>query len=252
MFCHWMYAAMLLFVSPVIAQSPWNGIWKLNKATMHAVPPTLIVERSGTHYTLKQGATYRFDCDGHDFPGPASNSVRCANLPHGIRVELKRDGKTTSTWELRLHMDSVTMTETVTDVHEGVAPSIEHDEYRRSAPTNPGLAGIWIGVGTMVEGSDALELRIHDGFLYFRDARDGEISEAKLDGTLGKFIGPGRQPGITWSNVLENERRIVGHALKDGKQLNTEVFELSPDGKSIKVSQPGSPDQYEAVYVKQE
>jgi hypothetical protein len=39
--------------------------------------------------------------------------------------------------------------------------------------------------------------------------------------------------------------------MKDGKQLNTEVFELSEDGRSIKASQPGSPNEYEAIYVKQ-
>lgn len=252
MFSHWLHAAMLLFLSPGIAQNPWNGTWNLNKATMHAIPPALVIEKSGPHYTLKQGATYRFDCDGHDFSGPVSDSVRCEAARHGIKVELRRDGKLSRTWELRLHMDGITMTDIVTNVHDGVPPSIEHDEYRRPATGTVTLVGTWTGVRTTLEGSDTLQLRIHDGSLYFRDARDGESSEAQLDGTPGKFLGPGVPPRLTWSNVLENEHRIVGHALKDGKQLNTDVFELSLDGKSIKASQPGSPNQYEAVYLKQE
>jgi hypothetical protein len=246
-----MYTAVLLSACPVVAQSPWNGTWELDKATLHLLPPALSVEVSGAHYTLKRDATYRFDCDGRDFPGPDSRSVRCERLPHGIKVELKRDGKLSSTWQLEVHMDGVTMTDIVTDFREGVQPAIEHDEYRRPAPRNGELAGVWTGVRTEIEGSDALEFRIHDGFLYFRDGRDGESSEAKLDGTPAKFLGPGSHPEITWSNVLENERRIIGHALKDGKQLNTEVFELSSDGKSIKAYQPGSPEHFQAIYVKQ-
>ena len=242
---------MILFASTAVAQSPWTGTWKLDASTLHDVPVPLVIEMSGTHYILKQGATYRFDCDGHDFPGPDSGSLQCTALPHGIKVELKRNGKLSSTWELRLHPDEVTMTDTVTELHEDIPPNVEHDDYRRPAPGNGALAGTWTGVRTIIEGSDALEFRVHDGFLYFRDARDGEASDAKLDGTPAKFIGSGN-PEVTWSNVLETERRIVGHALRNGKQLNTEVFELSPDGKSIKASQPGSPKHFEATYVKQE
>lgn len=251
MFSRFLYTTVLLSAIAAVAQSPWNGTWKLDNATLHSVPPTLAIEISGTHYTLKQSATYRFDCDGRDFPGPGLGSVRCAPVPHGIKVELRGDGELSSSWELQVHTDGVSMTETVTDVREGAAPSIEHDEYRRAGPANLALAGTWSGVRTVIEGSDALEFRVHDGVLYFLDARDGESSEAKLDGSPGKFLGPGSHPEVTWSNVLENERRIVGHALKNGRQLNTEVFELSSDGKSIKASQPGSPDHFEAVYVKQ-
>lgn len=248
---HCVSAAMLLYMLLASGTSPWNGIWKLNKTTLHVVPPPLVVEKSGPHYKLTQGTTYHFDCDGRDYPGPGASCLRCAMLLNGIKVELKRDGHLSSSWELKLDSDGVSMTETVVEIFAGVPPNIEHDEYRRSKPGDKSVAGSWIGVRTTIEGSDALEFRIHDGFLYFRDARDGEASEAKLDGTPAAFLGPGAHPEITWSNVLEGERRIVGHALKDGKPINTEVFELSADGKSIKSSQPGSPNQFQAIYEKQ-
>ena len=188
---------------------------------------------------------------GLDYPGQGSSSVRCSRLAHGIKVELKRAGELSSIWELNLHSDGITMTNTVTEFSAGVPPSIEHDEYRRSAADKQSIAASWTAVRTIFEGTDALELRVHDGYLYFRDARDGEASDAKLDGTPALFLGANARSGITWCNVLESDRRIVGHALKDGKQLNTEVFELSSDGKSIKASQPGSPNQFRAVYEKQ-
>lgn len=169
-----------------------------------------------------------------------------------MRIELSQAGQLASRWKLTaIHPDGVGMTETVTEISAGVPPGIEHDEYLRSGPHSGTIVGSWLGVRTIFDGTDALELRIHDGFLYFRDARDGDISDAKLDGTPAPFINPGGHKGITWSNVLETERRIVGHALKDGRALNTEVLELSADGKSIKASQPGSPSEFEAVYERQ-
>lgn len=250
-FSHAIVAVLLFSPLRSSAASPWDGTWKLNRTTLRSIPPPLQVETSGSHYALTQGTTFHFDCDGRDYPAPGSVTLRCTTLPHGIKVERKRDGQVSSIWELNLHPDGVSMTETVTEFFPGVPPNIEHDEYRRARSSNKSVAGSWTGVRTSLEGSDALEFRIHDGFLYFHDARDGEASDAKLDGTPSPFVGAAAPSGVTWSNVIENERRIVGHALKDGRPINTEVFELSADGKSIKASQPGSPNQFQAIYEKQ-
>jgi hypothetical protein len=59
MFPRWMYTAVVLIAHPAIAQSPWNGTWKLNKSTVHAVPSALSIVVAGLHYTLKQGPTFR-------------------------------------------------------------------------------------------------------------------------------------------------------------------------------------------------
>jgi hypothetical protein len=247
-------AAILASCFLPFGQSPWDGTWKLNKATVHIIPEPLVVEQSGTHYTLKQGASYRFDCDGRKYPQPGSTAVQCLARLHGFKLSLYQGERLVSTWELEVHPGGNTMTDTVTDFYPGVPPAIEHDEFQRSklgASTTNRIAGAWTGTRAVLEGSDALELRIHDGSLYFRDARDGEASDARLDGSPALFIGRDAQSSVRWTNRLEGDRRIVGHAVRDGKELNTEVFELSADGKSIHASQPGSPNQFEATYEKQ-
>ncbi len=235
-------------------QSPWDGIWKLNKATVHLIPEPLRVEQAGPHYRLSQGVTYRFDCNGKTYPQPGETVVQCLARPHGFKVNVSQGRRLVSTWELEVHPEGNTLTDTTTDFYPGVPPAIEHDEYKRSGPkasTTAQIAGSWTGTRAVLEGSDALELRIHDGFLYFRDARDGEASDARLDGTPALFIGEDARSPVRWTNRLEGERRIVGHAIRDAKELNTEVFELSADERSIHASQPGSPNQFEATYEKQ-
>ena len=233
------------------SSSPWNGTWKLNKTTFHALPPPLTLEILGEHYTLTQGAMYHFDCDGKDSPASHSDTLRCTASLHGIKVELKHAGQLGKIWEIDLHANGVDMTDTVTEFRAGGQPSIEHDGYRRSGPGSRSIAASWIPVRMTPEGNDALEFQIHDGFLHFRATRDGATSDAKLDGTPAPFINEGVPPNITWSNVLENERRIVGHPLKDGKAMATMIFELSEDGRSVKASIPTSPSRMEAIYEKQ-
>ena len=75
---------------------------------------------------------------------------------------------------------------------------------------------------------------MHDGFLYYLDTFDGNVADAKLDGTPASWLDPSPK-NSQWSNILVSPRKIVGHALVDGKPVNTETLELSPDGKSIKI-----------------
>ena len=232
------------------AAGPWDGTWALNPEKSHIVPPTLTIKRAGQRFVISTGTTYNLVCDGKEYPAPHSASFRCDPPGRNLVFERKVGDIPDRRWELAQSADGFELTETVTSYLPGVPPSTERSEYKRSAHSDRALAGMWMGVRTTIVGGDAIELRMHDGSFYFRDAEDGDISDAKLDGTPSPFLNAGVPLGITWSNVLESDRRIVGHPLKDGKPYGTEVMELSPDGKSIKLSHHDETGSYE-IFEKQ-
>ena len=61
---------LLVFAAfPALAQSPWNGTWKLNQARSHMTGDTFTLTKAGGKYHYDGGSVqYDYACDGKDYP----------------------------------------------------------------------------------------------------------------------------------------------------------------------------------------
>lgn len=253
----WIVRATLILVAIITSGAPslaaaadlWTGTWKLDGGKSLSVPPALTIEQSGSHYVIQSSSRREVDCNGRDYP-ESGGTLRCVAEKPAL-VLMLREGSIRTRSSYRLGADGGTLVETVRTVWPEQPPTTEIYKYRRAAPSHA-LAGSWVGVPSVpVAQKDALELRVHDGWLRFRDVEDGQVTDAKLDGTPVPFSSPGLPAGAGWSNILVNDRQILGFSLQNDARSLAEIFTLSPDGKVMTVISPRRPGSYD-TFVKQE
>ncbi len=239
-------AALWFVTASCLAQSPWNGRWKVNQAKSTLRPTPVVLELSADKYTLHYGGLYTFACDDKEYPTNMALTLRCQGGAKAMTLTLSIPGHWIWRWIFRPSSDGKTMDATLSHNRVGKAPSVEKDSYRRFSGSDASLVGAWTGVKMLLVTPDIAVLRVHDDFLYYLDTWDGNVADAKLDGTPAPWLDP-HLPDDQWSNKLLSPRRIVGHALVSCKPVNTETLELAPDGKTIKVWLGDDENQYQIL-----
>lgn len=212
----------------------WNGTWTVNQAKSRLKPTPLVLQKSGQRYVLHYDSLYTFACDGRAYPTEVAMSLRCRESGGAMTLDLTIPGHRIWRWSFRVGPGGQTMTATLLHMRVGKKPSVEKDRYLRSSGPGTGLLGSWTGIRKVLMNPDRAVLRVHDGYLYYLDTWDGNISDARLDGTPAPWLDP-HQKNDAWMNQRVSSERIVGHELVDGKVVNTETLQLSPDGKFIKL-----------------
>lgn len=216
------------------AQSPWDGTWTMNPDKSTIKPAPFSLEKSGARYTLHYDGVYTFACDGKEYSSPTRTEVRCHESHGSMHLVVSRAHRSMWRGTFSPGPQPNTMIASVSRTMGGGKTVIETASYRRAGEAGTSLAGDWKPVKMRFDVPDRAILRVHDGFLYYMDTLDGNVADAKLDGTPAPWLDP-HPKNQQWSNRMVSPRKIVGHALVDGKPVNTETLELSPDGKSIKI-----------------
>ena len=226
--------ALWLVTASCVAQNPWNGTWRVNQAKSTLKPTPIGLEQAGNRYTLHYGDVYTYACDGKEYPTDMALTVRCQGDAKTMMLILSIPGHPIWHWTFRPSPDGTAMEATVSHSRVGKPPAVERDSYVRTKGSGGSLVGDWKGVTMSLVTPDTAVLRVHGHHLYYLDTWDGNVADARLDGTPAPWLDPHLQSD-QWSNKLVSPRRIVGHELITGKPVNTETLELAPDGRTIKL-----------------
>jgi len=235
------------------ADSPWDGTWKLNEAKSKMTGETETITKAGDMYTVHGPVSYKFACDGKEYPILEDRTIACTASGHTYTMMVKVKGNLVATSKHEISADEKTMMiSTNSTKPDGTAVASSETDVR--VGTGTGLAGTWKDTKVNSSVPGAVMLKVHDGMLRWEDAGYKNASDIKLDGTPGPVTGPTVPSGLTATNKPEGPNKLVCTVMLNGKLLTTDVMTLSADGKSYTdVSwQPGKENEKRTyVYEKQ-
>jgi hypothetical protein len=227
----------LLLPVQVMAQSAFEGTWKVDINKVKASNKPLVVTLKGDEYTCNCTPPIKIKADGADHPVTGhlsfdSDSVKIVD-DHTIVDTVKKAGV-------------VVNTRTTTVAPDGKTATFESVNNRPSGPTTvkgtltrvkPGAAGSHAIAGSWLTSSyqSATESMMSytykiDGDTVTMTNPQGESYTAKLDGKAVPYKG---DPDTDTIAV-----KMVGDALqettvKDGKETSVAKMTVSPDGKTM-------------------
>lgn len=234
-------ALALLVPACALAQSAFNGTWKLDATTVHQSGGEAMV------IALKDGM-YRCNChppiavkaDGQDHAvkghaGFDTVAVKVVN-DHAIERTFKQDGKVIQTATITAATDGKTAIEEFT-VYSGASPSNGKGVLKRVAMGVPGsnaAAGSWrldhveSGSGSVFDPTYKIEGNT------VTSTAGGDSYTAKLGGKAVANTANGKVNGTVSVKMLgKNTLREI--YANDGKVTSTVTMTVSPDGKSMKM-----------------
>jgi hypothetical protein len=244
---------VLLGVSLAAADPAYVGKWKLNAAKSQLTGDTVTISKAadGTMTFDGQGFKYSFKTDGKEYPTPDGATASWTQAsPDAYDVAIKGGGKPIATYHLILKGDMLTLAGKMTKA-DGTTSDFSA-AYKRKAG-GPGLAGTW--VSTEVKASIAtldVSAAAPDGVSITDDS--GATYSGQFDGK--ETPAAGRLKGSKITTVFKkagaNSFEVTNKV--DGKAMSTEIYSVSPDGKTLTIA--GTPtnaptEKYKVVFDRQ-
>lgn len=237
------------------ADNSWNGTWMLNQEKSKLTGSITKIKEDGSMFVLTAGTfTYKFGCDGKDYPAMADRMISCTKADaNDYDTILKANGTTLSTTHREISADGKTEMITVSGTRPDGSAFTTKQTWMRVGP-GKGLAGEWKETKESTDNIAPMVIKV-DGDMFHRAfPQSKSSSDTKLDGTPGAPMGPTVPKGVTYSTKAEGKDKIKATTMLDGKAYNESVMTLSSDGKVLTaVSWPsGKPgEKTTSVYDKQ-
>ncbi len=241
------------------ADSPWNGIWKLDAAKSHLTGQTFTYsERPGgmLHYEDGSTASFDFGLDGKEYKTWADRTTTWTAAGKNTWDNVTRaNGKVRSKGHIALSEDGKTLTMTFTGTRPDGQEFHEQDVFSRVGGTD-GLAGTWrTAKVTNPSGPQTFVISAPAPGVLRYDIPDLKVSvDYGTDDTDYPLNGPATPPGATISFKRVNATTIRYTMKVDGKPDSVGVQSIASDGRSFTDTNwnPGqASEKTTAVYVKQ-
>ena len=235
-------ALALLVPACALAQSAFDGTWKLDPTTVHQSGGEAAV------IALKDGM-YHCNChppiavkaDGQDHPvkghdGFDSVAIQVIN-DHSVKRTEKQNGKVVFDSTITVAPNGKTATEEF-NIYAGATPSRGNGVLKRVANGAPGsnaVAGAW-RLDHVVSGGGAVfepTYKIEGDTVTSTNAA-GDSYTAKLGGKAVPNMVNGKPDGTVSVKMLGKHTLRETYA-KDGKVTSTATMTISPDGKTMKM-----------------
>lgn len=228
-----LFLALTLSAAAALAQSPWNGTWKLNQAKSHMTGDTYTVTKSGNKYHYNGGSLqYDFACDGKDYPTIGGETVSCHETPTTRDSTVKQNGKTVATVHRQLDPGDNSYSATRTEMLAAGGTTITKSRFTRVGQ-GTGMNGTWKSASTSSNHVEAISFKV-DGNSMHVDIPEQHISwDGKLDGTPAAVHGPDVPQGLTVAEKAEGPRKMVSDVSIGGKHVAHSEDTLNADGKSF-------------------
>lgn len=247
-------AALTLSAIPMLAQSPWNGTWKLNQARSHMTGDTHTVTKSGNKYHYNGGSVgYDFACDGKDYPTIGGETVSCKETPTTLDSTYKQNGKLEQTIKRQLDSGGNTYIGTTTYMIPAGGTSVTKTTFTRVGQ-GTGMAGTWKSTSTSSNHVGTFTFQVSGNSMHVDVPEEHATWDGKLDGTPAAVHGPDVPDGLMISEKLEGSKKMVGEVTMGSKHVGHSEDTLSADGKSFSEinSDPAKPNEKQTyVYEKQ-
>jgi hypothetical protein len=238
------------------ADNSFVGTWKFNPEKSQLSGLTYKVEDAGNNkYTMMFGdtsETVSLDGSPHTtrFGSTWSLTKKGPNTFEWIR---KRNGKTLfdATWTVA--DDGATSTYDSTETRPDGSSSHDVTTLKRTGGGTSGLVGTWESTEIKIGSPDTMEIAKSGMGYSMKNPAYKQETNFKLDGKPVTPKGPNVPPGTTVSakGMGENKMELT-YKLK-GKVTETDVWELSSDGKTLTetVTYPGENKQEIDVFDRQ-
>jgi hypothetical protein len=232
-----LYLALICAASTLTAQttSPWNGIWKLDRAKSHL---------TGTSFTMAKGAngiwtvtagplTFTYASDGKPYPLLDKDHAIISTQvdPHTFKSTFQTKGKTTSVSTDVLAADGNSISDVTVSTREDGSTYTTKETDIRTAP-GKGFAGTWSSTKTSSSSDTPETITASGDHITFVNPADKFTLTVRLDGTPATPVGPDITAGITMSYKRVSATRLDYSVWLHGKKISEGHDELSASGKS--------------------
>ncbi|HEV2578708.1 MAG TPA: hypothetical protein VGU25_15995 [Acidobacteriaceae bacterium] len=224
--------ALAFSAIPALAQSPWNGTWKLNQAKSHMTGDTYTLTKSGDTYHMN-GGSFQFDyaCDGKDYPIFGGETVSCKETPTTVDSVYKQNGKTVQTTKHQLDASGKSYTSISTNMLAAGGTTVSKTTFTRVGQ-GTGFTGTWKSTSTSTNHVETFTLAVNGNSLHVDVPEEHVTWEGKLDGTPAAVHGPNVPDGVMISEKLEGPKKMVSDVTVDGKHVSHSEDTMNADGKS--------------------
>lgn len=226
------------------ASDPFAGKWKLNPSRSRLTDQMKVKAVGPNKYDLifSGDNVETVTADGTDQPALFGTTLSVTvEAPDSWKVVRKTNGRTEIIGLWKLSDDGNTLTDSFTGYHANGSVSNLHYVYKRTEGTS-GFPGTWESITEQVNST--LEIQIQpwqsDGLSFIYPASEMTKS-MNFDGKDYPGSGPNVPQGYTSSAHRVNEQTLQMTDKINGKLMDTQQIELSPDRKTLTmtVSIPG-------------
>lgn len=236
------FALALFMPALALAQSAFNGTWKLDPGTVHSTGG------AATIITLKDGR-YHCNChppiavkaDGMDHPVKGDKHVDTVAIKvvddHTVQETYKKDGKVVSTSTMTVAADGKTATNefTHTDGADHATGKVVLKRVAKGAPGSNALAGSW-----RLDHVDSASGNVYDptfkidgNSVTYSDAA-GDSYTAMSGGKAVPNMKNGKADGTVAVKLMGKNVLRETYA-EDGKVTSTSTMTIAADGKTMKM-----------------
>lgn len=218
------------------ANDPFVGEWKLNPSKSR-FPDEMKLESAGANkyvFDFLGGSPETIVVNGTDQPGIFDTTLSVTVLgPDSWKVVRKKHGRTLLTANWELSKDGNALTDDYTEVGpNGVSFNVKY-VYKRIAG-KAGFAGTWDSISEQVNSVFVRRVQPYEGNgLSFINPTEEVTKSVKFDGKDYPNQGPKVMEGSVASGRRVNERTLELTDKINGKTIDTEQLELSPDLKTL-------------------
>ena len=212
------------------------GKWKFNPEKSQLNGLTYKVDQAGDgQYTFTFGDDAETLTLGKEHPTKYGNTwLITQSGPNAWKWVQKRDGKVTSDAMWTVSDNGATSTYVSTEMRPDGSSSHDETKLKRTAGGTSGLVGTWESTETKVGSPTLIEMAKWEGNGYsMKNPTFRGQTDFKLDGKEYTPKGPRAAKGTTVSGKAIDARKMeLTYKLK-GKVTETDLWELSADGKTL-------------------
>jgi hypothetical protein len=218
------------------ATDPFAGTWKLNPAKSKLTDQMKVEEAGPNKYTFifSGDNAETIVADGTDQPGIFGTTFAVTVLSaHQWKVVRKTGGHLTISAIWDLSSDGNTLTDNYTGYRADGSTSNLHYVYTRAAGAS-GFAGTWESTEEQVNSVYEIQVQTYDeSGLSFINPAQKMTKSIKFDGKDYAAQGPDLPAGYAISGRRLSDSAVELTDKINGKVLDTQQVEVSPDGKTL-------------------
>jgi len=229
------------FAATLPAASPFTGKWKFNAAKSTLTGTTDSVAAAGANTWKFTYGTFSWTvkADGTDQATPFGSTVALKALsPTKWEIVDKAKGKVTGTETWELSADGKMMTRTTVGTHEDGTPLHDVVTVKRIAG-DKGFEGTWESTDVKTTFTE-VDMEGSDTMIMITLPNEKAKFMVTSDGKENPVEGPKVPPGLTVSGKMSGPRKVEAVTKASGKPMDTETWEISPDGKTFTYTEKDS------------
>jgi hypothetical protein len=240
----------LVLISPLAAQNPFVGKWKVDPAKSQLTGSRDSVTAAGPNtWMFRYGAfSWTVNADGTDQPTPFGTTAMKVVSPSTWQLTYKSNGKPTGTETWVLSADGKSMTRTFAGAQENGEPFRSVTTLKRVAGGS-GFEGTWESTEVQMTFKEVDITPNGDDGVTVRLPEDGTTYSLKFDGKDYPEQGSRIPAGTTVSARRVGAREVQATTKLNGKAFDHEVWEVSPDGTTFTYIQHDEGAEKPAVIV---